>query len=266
MDDSLQRLLGIMARLRDPEKGCAWDIKQTFETIAPYTIEEAYEVADAILRRDIPDLKEELGDLLLQVVFHAQIAKEARHFDFNAVAAALCDKLETRHPHIFANGVALSDEDVQKIWQEKKAQEKAAKNSGREQTALDGIPSNMPALLQAVKILDKAAETGFKWPDYRGALAKLKEEMAELEAELNKPDTEKDSQKISDEIGDLLFILCNLSGYFKLSPELVLLQSLQKFRARFRLMQKELVNQPGGASLEDMEKAWAKVKNLAPKK
>ncbi len=249
-----------MARLRDPETGCAWDIKQTFETIAPYTIEEAYEVADAILRRDIPDLKEELGDLLLQVVFHAQIAKEARHFDFNAVAAALCDKLESRHPHIFGNATVLSDEDVQRIWQEKKAQEKAAKNPGREQSALDGVPANMPALLQASKILDKAADIGFKWPDYRGALAKLKEEMAELEAELDKP--QKDSQKIADEIGDLLFILCNLSGYFKLSPEFVLLQSLQKFRARFRLMQKELENQPD-ASLEDMEKAWAKAKKYA---
>ncbi len=211
-----------MARLRDPVSGCEWDRVQTFASIAPYTIEEAYEVADAIARGDMADLREELGDLLLQVVFHARMAQEAEHFAFADVAAAIADKLEARHPHLFgaADTVAIG-------WESLKAQERSAKGAT---SAMDGVAAALPALLRAEKLQRRAARDGFDWPDRAGPAAKLAEEMIEL------AEAETDAERL-DEAGDLLFAAVNLVRAYGIAPEDALRAANAKFERRYRAME-----------------------------
>lgn len=245
----LGRLLAIMARLRDPARGCEWDRAQTFETIAPYTIEEAYEVADAISRNDMADLREELGDLLFQVVFHARMAEEAGHFAFDDVAAAIADKMEARHPHIFAAQGGSMD---QARWEDLKAEERSAKGAS---SAMDGVARALPALLRSEKLQKRAARAGFEWHDARGPREKLEEELAELEAA---PDDEK-----LVEAGDVLFVAVNIIRRYGLDAEQALQASNAKFERRFRQM--ELLAAADGLDfaqlpLERQEGYWQAVK------
>ena len=223
---ALDRLLAIMARLRDPSRGCDWDLAQSFATIAPYTIEEAYEVADAIERDDMAALKDELGDLLLQVVFHARIAQEAGLFDFTAVAEAISHKMETRHPHIFGNAPDHG-QSRETHWESLKAEERTAKGDGG---VMDGVAQALPALLRAEKLQKRAARTGFDWPDRSGPADKLCEEMAELAA------AESPAHQ-AEEAGDLLFAAVNLVRAYGIPPEDALRAANRKFERRFRAME-----------------------------
>lgn len=240
----IDRLLAVMARLRDPQSGCEWDVAQNFGTIAPYTIEEAYEVADAIARDDMADLKDELGDLLLQVVFHSRIAEEAGLFTFADVAAAISDKMERRHPHIFGDG-----DGGHHLWEQIKADERAAKPDA---SALAGVALGLPALLRAEKIQKRAARTGFDWPDPSGARAKIDEELAEVE---QAPGTE-----IEGEIGDLLFAVVNWSRHLGVDAEAALRAATAKFERRFRAMEDAAGDGFAGLSLEEKEALWTKAK------
>jgi ATP diphosphatase len=239
---NLGRLVAIMRRLRDPKRGCEWDLQQNFATIAPYTIEEAYEVADAIDRGDMDSLEDELGDLQLQVVFHAQMAEELGHFTLDDVIGRICDKLERRHPHIFG-GAAESPG-----WDAIKASERRDK---RQESALDGVAAALPALDRAVKLQKRAARTGFDWPDSTGPRAKVDEELGELDRE-----TERDRQK--EELGDLLFALANLARHLKIDPEEALRQANSKFEKRFRMIE----TAPGfnQLSLDEKEELWRSAK------
>jgi len=239
---NLERLVAIMRRLRDPEHGCDWDLQQSFRTIAPYTIEEAYEVADAIDRDDMEALEDELGDLQLQVVFHAQMAEELGLFTLDHVIGRICDKLERRHPHIFG-GAAQSPG-----WDAIKAAERSDK---RQESALDGVANALPALDRAQKLQRRAARTGFDWPNSSGARAKIDEELEELDRETNQ-------ERRAEELGDLLFAVVNLSRHLKVDPEEALRQANQKFERRFR----EIEKAPGfeALSLDDKEDLWRKAK------
>jgi ATP diphosphatase len=219
----LDRLLAIMRRLRDPERGCEWDVAQTFATIAPYTIEEAYEVADAIAREDLADLKDELGDLLLQVVFHARIAEEAGAFAFDDVASAIADKMERRHPHIFGD----TAEGGHHLWEQIKAEERAAKSDAG---ALAGVALGLPALTRAEKLGKRAARIGFDWPDASGPRAKIDEELAEIDAAVT-------DAEVEEEIGDLLFSIANYARHRGVDPEAALRAANAKFERRFRAME-----------------------------
>jgi len=221
-DTDIDRLVTIMARLRDPVRGCEWDTVQTFATIAPYTIEEAYEVADAIERADMADLKDELGDLLLQVVFHARMAEEAGDFALKDVVAAICDKMERRHPHIFGDAT----EGGHYLWEQIKAAERGAKGA---ESALDGVAVGLPALLRAEKLQKRAARTGFDWPDTSGPRAKIDEEIAEVEAA---GDAERE-----EEVGDLLFAVVNWARKLGIDPEAALRSANTKFERRFKAME-----------------------------
>ncbi len=226
-------LLAVMRRLRDPERGCPWDVEQTFETIAPYTIEEAYEVADAISRRSMEDLKEELGDLLLQVVFHARMAEEQGHFAFPDVVQAINDKMIFRHPHVF--GAEHERGQVQEgFWDRAKDAEKARKATGSGEepasSVLDDVPLALPALMRAVKLQKRAARAGYDWPDAQGVLEKLDEEVQELRGALR----ENDRDRIEDEVGDLLFSVANLARHLEVDPEKALRRANDKFARRFR--------------------------------
>ncbi|HKL62028.1 MAG TPA: nucleoside triphosphate pyrophosphohydrolase [Woeseiaceae bacterium] len=231
---NLSKLLEIMARLRDPQNGCEWDRRQTFASIAPYTIEEAYEVADAIHRHDTEGLKDELGDLLLQVVFHARIAEEAGAFDFEDVAAAICDKLERRHPHIFGDDAAADEASVRRNWEAIKAAERAQRHGGSA-SLLDGVPRALPALKQAQKLAGRAAGAGFDWPDAAGVRRKIDEELAELDRELAAGGRER----IEDEIGDLFFTLVNLARHAGVDAEAAAAAANRKFERRFRALEAE---------------------------
>jgi MazG family protein len=247
----LDRLLAIMARLRDPADGCEWDRQQTFETIAPYTIEEAYEVADAIARRDLEALRDELGDLLLQVVFHARMAEEAGVFAFADVAQAISDKLEARHPHIFGSDVALMDQTAR--WETIKAAERDARGAT---SALDGVAIALPALVRAEKLQKRAARVGFDWPDSDGPRAKVLEELDELEAA-----SSADEQIL--EAGDLLFSVVNLLRAEGIAPEDALRASNAKFERRFQAMEQlAKVEEADFASLDldAQERLWQAVK------
>lgn len=219
----IERLVAIMARLRDPVSGCEWDTVQTFATIAPYTIEEAYEVADAIERADMADLKEELGDLLLQVVFHARMAEEAGDFALNDVVTAISDKMERRHPHIFGDAA----EGGHYLWEQIKAAERGAKGA---ESALDGVAISLPALLRAEKLQKRAARTGFDWPDASGPRAKIDEELAEVETATSAAERE-------EEIGDLLFAVVNWARKLDIDPEAALRTANAKFERRFKAME-----------------------------
>lgn len=258
---ALDRLLAIMDRLRDPDGGCAWDIEQSFTTIAPYTIEEAYEVHDAIERGHIDDLKEELGDLLFQVVFHSQMAEEAGFFRFEDVAGVIAEKMIRRHPHVFA-GADPRDADSQiQAWEATKAAERAAKaDKGEEDpSALANVPVALPALLRAEKLAKRAARVGFDWPDVSSVFDKIEEELDEVREAV----AENDPAHIQEEIGDLLFAVANLARKAKIDPETALRDANAKFNRRFRAVETALTDQGSSAqqaSLEEMEALWVKAK------
>jgi ATP diphosphatase len=261
-------LIDIMAALRDPVDGCPWDVQQNFASIVPFTIEEAYEVADAIERGATEDLREELGDLLLQVVFHARMAEEAGLFDFGGVVEAITAKLVRRHPHVFGDAKALSSGEVKALWGRIKADEKRAKlassaNSGRPQEAksgtLDGVPLALPALSRALKLQEKAGKVGFDWNDARAVLEKIREEVAEVEAEI----AQGSAPALSSEVGDLLFAAVNLARHLKVDPEAALRGANLKFERRFAHIENRLAEggrSPEGASLDEMERLWAEAK------
>lgn len=255
----IETLLEIMARLRDPDGGCPWDLEQDFASIAPYTIEEAYEVADAIERGDMDELKDELGDLLLQVVFHAQMAKEEGRFDFSDVVRAICEKMTRRHPHVFGDEEQRSAGAVKGRWEEIKAEEKAAK--GLAQTSiLDDVPLALPALARAIKLQNRAARVGFDWPDTSLVIDKLNEEMLELSAEVAKGG---DPDRLEDEMGDLLFVYANLARHMKVDPEAALRRANAKFRRRFGRIEEKLAaagKRPEESSLEEMDALWNEAK------
>jgi MazG family protein len=268
MSRPLDRLLAIMARLRDPERGCPWDREQDFATIAPYTIEEAYEVADAIARGDMAGLKDELGDLLFQVVFHARIAEEAGHFAFDDVAAAIADKMVRRHPHVFGDAQIASAAAQSEAWETYKATERQARAAaaGTRESVLDGVALALPALLRAAKIQSRAARIGFDWPGSgwagaRPVIAKLAEEIAELEAELAPgADGDSDPEKIEDEMGDVLFAAANLARKLDLDPEAALRRAIAKFERRFRQVETLAAERGTGRDLDALEALWQLVK------
>lgn len=247
-------LADIMAKLRDPDSGCPWDVEQTFATIAPYTIEEAYEVADAIVRDDMPSLKEELGDLLLQVVFHARIAEEAQHFALQDVIDAICGKMIRRHPHVFTSENRSDADAAQSNWENIKASERSEKSS--DTSALADIAIALPALMRAEKIQKRAARTGFDWPDLTGVFAKIEEEIEEV-----KDTTSQDERE--DEVGDLLFAVVNLARHLQVDPEVALRRANRKFETRFRAMELESGDGFCALSLEEKEELWQKVKRQA---
>ena len=251
------RLLAIMAALRTPNTGCPWDLEQNFATIAPYTIEEAYEVADAIARDDLTDLKEELGDLLLQVVFHARMAEELGAFDFGDVVEVLTAKLIRRHPHVFGDQRSQTPQAVEGLWERIKAQEKQAKaaRGGAEHAgALAGVPVALPALTRALKLQDKASKVGFDWNDPRAVLHKIREESDEIEAALD-----GDATEAAGEVGDLLFAVVNLARHLRADPEAVLRQTNRKFEHRFAAIEQALAadgKKPQDATLAEMDALW----------
>ena len=244
-----------MARLRDLERGCPWDLQQDFSTIAPYTVEEAYEVADAIERSDMPALKDELGDLLLQVVFHARMAEEAGLFAFDDVANAISDKMIRRHPHVFGDAEMASVSAQNEAWEAHKAAERAA--AGGADSVLDGIALALPALLRAAKVSRRAARIGFDWPDARGVIAKVNEEIAEIEDEIA---TGGGRDRLEDEIGDLLFAAANLARKLDIEPETALRRATAKFERRFRRVEALAAERGIGRDLDALEALWRQVK------
>ncbi len=254
---AIVRLLQVMAALRDPKSGCAWDLEQDFASIAPYTIEEAYEVADAIAAADLGQLKEELGDLLLQVVFHARMAEEESAFDFEDVAAGIAEKMIRRHPHVFADAEVRDAKEQTVAWEEQKARERAEIGPG---SVLDGVSVGLPALTRAVKLQNRAARVGFDWPDVGPVLQKIDEELAELRAEVSEGGARA---RISEEYGDLLFVVANLARHLDLDPEAALRQANQKFSRRFNLVEAKVQEkglQFGRASLAELDRLWDEVK------
>lgn len=252
-------LLGVMARLRDPERGCAWDVEQTFATIAPYTVEEAYEVADAIERGDLDDLRDELGDLLLQVVFHARMAEEAGQFEFDDVVRAIVGKLIRRHPHVFGDEAQRNAAEQTRAWEAIKAEERASKAPDRPAGVLDDVPTGLPAMTRAVKLTKRAGRVGFDWPSPTEVLDKLREETAELEVEI----TAGDARTMREELGDLLFVCANLARKLDIDPEDALRAANAKFIRRFGAIEAALRKQgrsPEQASLDEMEALWTAAK------
>ncbi|MDP2410527.1 MAG: nucleoside triphosphate pyrophosphohydrolase [Pseudolabrys sp.] len=255
----IARLIEIMAALRTPGSGCPWDLEQNFATIAPYTIEEAYEVADAIERGDLADLRDELGDLLLQVVFHARMAEEQGAFDFGGVVDAVTTKMIRRHPHVFADADGKTAESVKGLWESIKAEERAARGAAAPTGALAGVPVALPALTRALKLQDKAGRVGFDWNDPRAVLAKIREEADEIEAELDR----RDAAKAGSEVGDLLFAVVNLARHLGADPEGVLRATNAKFERRFAAIERALAERgqkPQDASLAEMDALWEAAK------
>jgi MazG family protein len=259
----LHKLIDIMVKLREPGSGCPWDIKQTFSTVAPYTIEEAYEVADAIERNDMKDLKCELGDLLFQIVFHARMAEESGHFDFVDVVDEINEKLIRRHPHVFAGDSGKSEEELNKDWEKHKKKERAEKGGSSTGTGyLDGIASTMPALRWSEKLQKRAAHHGFDWDDIDPVFAKINEEIDELKAEIVHQDNQ---QRITDEMGDILFASVNLSRHLGVNPEQALRDSNRKFISRFEIVE-QLLHEDGRqmeeCNVATLEEYWHKAKQL----
>jgi ATP diphosphatase len=255
----ITRLIEIMAALRTPGNGCPWDLQQTFETIAPYTVEEAYEVADAIARRDIDDLRDELGDLLLQVVFHARMAEEQGTFEFGDVVESITRKLIRRHPHVFGDVRGLSPDEVKGLWEKIKADEKAERRAtGKvedETGAVAGIPAGMSALMRALKLQQKAGKVGFDWNDPLAVLAKIREEATEIEAEIERGD----HSQAAAEVGDLLFAVVNLARHLDIDPENALRATNLKFQRRFASIETALAGRgktPATATLAEMDDLW----------
>lgn len=256
---SIDALLKIMSTLRDPEGGCPWDLQQSFRTISPYTLEEAYEVADAIERGDLDDLKEELGDLLLQVVFHAQMAEEQGSFAFDDVVEGISSKMVRRHPHVFANGTSDTPKGVAATWEEIKQAEKDAKGKSPS-GLLDDVPVVLPGLTQAVKLQKRAAKVGFDWPSARPVLDKIEEEIEELRVEI----AAGDQNKTEEEFGDLLFVLANFARHLNVDPDAALRRANQKFRSRFAAMEQSAGSEQhdlADLSLERLEELWVQAKN-----
>lgn len=252
-----QHLIDVMARLRNPEGGCPWDIEQNFQSIAPHTLEEAYEVVDAIQREDMDQLREELGDLLLQVVYYAQMAREQKMWDFEDVAETIVDKLIVRHPHIFGDAEIHTAEQQLDSWENIKEKERAQKaESGRVPSALDGIALALPALLRAEKLQKRAKKEGFDWDQIEPVWAKLHEEIDELKVEV---DSGESKERMEMELGDLLFTAVNLARHLKIDPEQALRKSNQKFESRFKKMEKAYQDQGKSmrdSSLDELEAAW----------
>jgi nucleoside triphosphate diphosphatase len=255
---NITRLLEIMAALRTPGTGCPWDLEQTFRTIAPYTLEEAYEVADAIEHDDLEQLREELGDLLLQVVFHARMAEEQGAFDFGDVVETITEKLIRRHPHVFADAKGRTAAAVKGMWERIKSDEKAAKAARKGQaappSALAGVPVALPALTRALKLQDKAGAVGFDWNDPKAVLAKIREEADEIEQALD-----QDDAGVAAEVGDLLFAAVNLARHLKADPEALLRATNQKFERRFAAIEQALAargKKPKDADLAEMDALW----------
>ncbi len=257
----IDRLVGIMEQLRDPHSGCPWDVDQTFASIAPYTIEEAYEVADAIATGDRNAMRDELGDLLLQVVFHARIAEEEGSFDLADVAQSISDKMIARHPHVFADADRPTADAQTGLWEDVKAHERAAKGETR---LLDGIARGLPPLLRALKLQKRAARVGFDWPNLAQAIDKLQEEAAELTAELDK--TAPDQDRIKDEVGDLLFAAVNVARKAGIDPETALQHGNSKFEQRFNTVEDIVVSKHKNfqhVDLAQMESYWQQAKRKA---
>ena len=263
----MDRLLEVMAALRDPNGGCPWDLEQTFETIAPYTIEEAYEVEEAILNKDYGSLKEELGDLLLQVVYHSQIAKENNLFTFQDVTDHIALKMIDRHPHVFGEAGERDSASQTLAWEQKKAEERAAKakiHGNDSVSRLDGVAQNLPALMRAEKLSKRAVRAGFDWPDVDGVFLKIDEEVAEIEEEIAKNSSNL-SDRTEDEIGDLLFTVVNLARKLNVDPEVALRSGNRKFEKRFKHLE-SLIGEVENATPEEMQDAWnaAKVALAGP--
>ena len=261
---SIDRLLDVMAKLRDPNGGCPWDIEQTFETIAPYTIEEAYEVADAIARGDMQDLKEELGDLLLQVVYHSQMAKELgdddRSFTFDDVACDISDKMIRRHPHVFGDLSVETAEAQSKAWEEVKAEERRLKGKGAPESLLDNVPLALPALTRAEKLQKRAARVGFDWSETSHVFDKVEEELAELKVEMSKAEPD---DSLEDELGDVLLTVVNLARHLKLDPEKALRRANDKFERRFRAIEQAVLKDGKSMTetpLDELERLWQATK------
>jgi len=255
---SVARLVEIMAALRDPDRGCPWDLEQDFRSIAPYTLEEAYEVADAIERGDLGALREELGDLLLQVVFHARMASERGAFDFEDVAAGICDKMVRRHPHVFGDARVESAAAQTVEWEKLKAREKAASGAGG--GLLDDVPVGLPALTRAAKLGKRAARAGFDWPDAGGPRAKIDEELAELDAAVA---ARASAGEVESEVGDLLFAVVNFARHLGIDPEKALRQANSRFTRRFGHVERRMAEvRPGGgpAALEELDRWWDEAK------
>ncbi|MFN3715014.1 MAG: nucleoside triphosphate pyrophosphohydrolase [Alcanivoracaceae bacterium] len=250
---SIDELLTIMATLRDPECGCAWDLKQTFDTIAPYTIEEAFEVAEAIAERDWPELKEELGDLLLQVVFHARMAEERQLFRFADVVETLNSKLVRRHPHVFGEQGTTDVAEIKRVWEQIKRDERADKGRAHG-SALDGVPAGLPALQRATKVQKKAATVGFDWPDAMVVLPQVQSELDELSAAM----AGGDRNAIEEELGDLLFSVVNLARQLKMDPDMALRRATDKFSRRFRHMEQQA--DLAGLDSDALEALWRNAK------
>lgn len=255
---AINDLLDIMTRLRDPKRGCPWDAEQTFETIAPYTIEEAYEVADAIRLGDMDQLEDELGDLLFQVVFYAQMSRETGGFDFDAVTRRIASKMRNRHPHVFDDSEKRSSGDQAVAWETHKAQERErrAEQSGTRPSVLDGVAHALPALMRAQKLQKRAAREGFDWPDLAPVIAKIREELVELEVEIA---AGSENDRLQDEVGDLLFACVNLARHLGVDAEVALRDGNQKFENRFRYVEQRLEEKgksPSSSDLEEMDDLW----------
>lgn len=260
---SIQQLIEIMRALRDPASGCPWDLEQNFQSLIPYTIEEAYEVADAIERNNIPDLKGELGDLLFQVVFYSQLAEEQKAFDFNQVALAICDKLIRRHPHVFADAEVRDAKQQTMEWEKIKQQEREARRMDEEgdYSVLDDVSRTLPSNIRAEKLQKRAARVRFDWPDVQGVMAKISEELDEVQQELDKEI--KEPEKLQEEIGDLLFSCVNLARFVGVDSEQCLRKANRKFEQRFRRV--ERYTRDAGLNMaemttEQLESVWQKVK------
>ena len=256
-------LLTVMARLRDPDSGCPWDLKQSFATIAPYTIEEAYEVADAIAREDLDGLKDELGDLLLQVVYHAQMATEDDRFAFVDVVDAITAKMIRRHPHIFEDASLRESFESSGVWERIKAEEKAARGDETRASILDDIPLALPALTRAVKLQSRAARVGFDWPSLEPVLAKIEEEIGELKAAIASDGAGASSAKVTEEFGDLLFVMANVARHLGIDPEDALRNANAKFVRRFGSIEDALRKDgraPQDSTLEEMDALWDEAK------
>jgi ATP diphosphatase len=255
----INKLKKIMSDLRDPENGCPWDVEQNFQSIVPHTIEEAYEVADAIERGDMQSLKEELGDLLLQVIFYAQMADEEGYFNFDDVVEAINKKLVDRHPHVFGDMDIKTAKEQEESWERLKKEERAAKakEKGEVASVLDDVAVTLPALTRSVKLQKRAAKTGFDWPDLNGVFAKIDEELGELKEAI------ENNSNIEEESGDLLFVISNLIRKIKVDPEVALRGCNSKFEKRFRYIEKRLDEQGRdieNCSLEDLDKLWEEAK------
>ncbi|WP_417429433.1 nucleoside triphosphate pyrophosphohydrolase [Kiloniella sp.] len=262
--DGIRRLIDLMKDLRDPDGGCPWDIEQNFRTIAPYTIEEAYEVADAIEKNDPASIKDELGDLLLQVVYHAQIAKDENLFEFEDVAQAITEKMISRHPHVYGDISHDNVEEQKLAWEELKRKEREAKQGKEEESVLDGITVGLPAATRAIKLQNRAAKVGFDWPDIAPVIDKIHEEIDELK-EVILSEKKIDYDRAEDELGDVLFSVVNLARHLKIDPEQALRRTNQKFENRFRNVEKTIKDRDlniNDTSLEYMENIWIKSKQI----